>query len=90
MLQACAAEAEACGCRGCSGAFHCPRCRALPRVRDRCTAEEERRVVEEERRVRREREEKLREEQRVADELWGGLAEAVNDFYGGLGADWEE
>jgi len=59
-------------------------------VRDKCTAEEERRVVEEERRVRREREEKLKEEQRVADEFWGGLAEAVNDFYEGLGADWWE
>lgn len=59
-------------------------------MRDKCTAEEERRVVEEERRVRREREEKLKEEQRVADELWGGWAEAVNDFYEGLGADWWE
>ena len=59
-------------------------------MREKCTAEAERRVVEEERRARREREERLREEQRVADELWGGLAEAVGDFYGGLGADWWE
>lgn len=72
---------EKCGCSFCGGTFHCPVCRELVRVKERCTAEEERRAREEERRIREEREEREREEQRAADEL----AEAVGDFYEGLG-----
>lgn len=77
-------QGDKCGCSFCGGTFHCPVCRELGRVRERCTAEEERRAREEERRIREEREEREREEQRAADEL----AEAVGDFYEGLGVEW--